>query len=145
MYEMSGRPNLFHFFAVVSLVTLSWGLWAIWRYQHTRNTEHLITHQHCMVWAYFGLFMAGFWQVAFNLVRSDIIDVSVKMLYNGLGFLTALISIATFLILAKTHALKSHFDFSINSTRFLCSNYDIKNVSLIYELISPDFCILHDY
>jgi len=53
MYEMNGRPNLFHFFALVSLVTLGSGLWAIWRYKKTRNPDYLLTHQHCMIWAYF--------------------------------------------------------------------------------------------
>lgn len=106
MYEMNGRPNLFHFFAVVSLVTLSCALWAIWRYKRTRKASHLLTHQHCMVWAYFGLLMAGLWQMTFNLVRSDILDLSIGMLYNGLGFLTALTSIATYFILAKIYPPK---------------------------------------
>jgi len=106
MYEMNGRPNLFHFFALISLITLTSALWAIWRYKKTRNPDHLLTHQHCMVWAYFGLFMAGAWQIVFNLVRSDIIDISISMLYNGLGFLTALASIATYIILARKYPAK---------------------------------------
>lgn len=90
MYQMNGGPNLFHFFALVSLVTLSSALWAIWKFKATRKHAYLITHQHCMVWAYFGLFMAGLWQTVFNLVRSDIIALSPSMLYNGLGFFTGL-------------------------------------------------------
>ena len=106
MYDMSGRPNLFHIFALVSLITLSCALWAIWRYKLTRNPNYLVTHQHCMVWAYFGLLMAGLWQVVFNLVRSDIFDVSIGMLYNGLGALTAIASFGTYFVLAKTYPSK---------------------------------------
>lgn len=107
MYDINGRPNLFHFFAVVSLVTLSCALWAIWRYKRTRKATYLVTHQHCMVWAYFGLFMAGFWQVIFNVVRSGIFDVSLGMLYNGLGCLTALAAIALYFILVKKYPAKT--------------------------------------
>jgi len=85
MYDMNGRLNLFHFFAVVSLVTLARALWAIWSYKRSRNLKRLNAHQHSMIWAYFGLFMAGLWQIAFNLVKSDILDLSIAMLYNGLG------------------------------------------------------------
>lgn len=106
MYEMSGRPNLFHFFAVVSLITLSSGLWAIWSFKRTRNPDRLITHQHCMVWAYFGLLMAGLWQVVFNLVRSGVLDLSIGLLYNGLGFLTGLSAFALFFVLAKKYPSK---------------------------------------
>lgn len=106
MYDINGRPNLFHFFALVSLITLSCALWAIYRYKRTRKARYLITHQHCMVWAYFGLFMAGFWQVIFNVVRADRLDVSLGTLYNGLGFLTALASLALYFILAKKYPPK---------------------------------------
>lgn len=107
MYDMNVRPNLFHLFAVVGLVTLSCGLWAIWKYKRTRKASYLNTHQHCMVWAYFGLFMAGLWQIVFNLVRSDILDVGIGMLYNGLGALTALASVVTYVVLAKKYPAKT--------------------------------------
>jgi len=103
MYEMNGRPNLFHFFALISLITLSSALWAIWSYKKTRNPSHLMTHQHCMVWAYFGLFMAGFWQIIFNLARANVFDISPAMLYNGLGALTGLSAVILFFILRQKY------------------------------------------
>ena len=63
MYDISGRPNLFHIFAVLSLATMIPGFWAIRAFKKTRNRARLIQHQYFMVWAYFGLCMAGFWQM----------------------------------------------------------------------------------
>ncbi|WP_371395886.1 DUF2306 domain-containing protein [Fretibacter rubidus] len=103
MYDMTGYPNLFHFFALVSLVTLSRALWAIWSYKRTHNPKRLNAHQHSMVWAYFGLFMAGLWQVVFNLVRSDVLEISIAMLYNGLGSLTAIAAFITFRTLKQIY------------------------------------------
>ena len=95
MYDMSGRPNLFHFFAVVSLVTLLSALWGIYRFKQTRSRHHLVLHQHCMVWAYFGLLMAGIWQVAFQLMRFDVITLSPGAFFNALGIFTAIAGGAT--------------------------------------------------
>lgn len=103
MYDMTGYPNLFHFFALVSLVTLCRALWAIWSYKRTKNPKRLNAHQHSMVWAYFGLFMAGLWQIVFNLVKSDVLDIGIGTLYNVLGLFTAFASVATFRVLAKKY------------------------------------------
>jgi len=103
MYELKGRPNLFHFFALVSLVTLSSAIWAIRKYKKTRERKYLVTHQHCMVWAYFGLTAAGVWQIVFTLVRTGQLNLSIGMLYNGLGVLTAFASVGLFLYLRKKY------------------------------------------
>lgn len=101
MYDMTGRPNLFHFFALVSFVTLTRASWAIWSYKRTRDPKHLNAHQHSMVWAYYGLFMAGLWQIVFNLVRADVLQISIRMLYNGLGLFTGFVAIFVFIFLKK--------------------------------------------
>ena len=106
MYKMNGRPNLFHVFAIISLITLTSAIGAIWRYRRTRKREYLVTHQHCMVWANFGLFMAGLWQVVFNLVRSDVLTISIALLYNGLGAFTGVTAFALFFLLAKKYPTK---------------------------------------
>ncbi|MEO0578019.1 MAG: DUF2306 domain-containing protein, partial [Pseudomonadota bacterium] len=48
MYDMTRGPNLFHFFAVVSLGTITPGLIAILR-------GSLTSHYFFMSWSYFGL------------------------------------------------------------------------------------------
>ncbi|MGB0908249.1 MAG: DUF2306 domain-containing protein [Maricaulaceae bacterium] len=106
MYEMTGRPNLFHAFAVVSLVTLICALWAIWSYKKTREPSRLITHQYCMVWAYFGLLMAGVWQLAFTFVSAGVFEINIGMLYNVLGAMTFAASIATNIILRRVYPVR---------------------------------------
>lgn len=103
MYDMLGRPNLFHFFAIVSLATLIPGVWSIRKFKKSRDPRHLITHQYCMVWAFFGLAAAGIWQMAFTLVRTGQFSVSRGLLYNGLGALTALTAIGLNLILRRKY------------------------------------------
>jgi len=52
-----GRPNLFHFFAIVSLSTLSFGLWQA----YTKRGKHwLERHYYFMSWSVIGLYCA-FW------------------------------------------------------------------------------------
>ncbi len=72
MYDISGRPTLFHFFALMSLAALIPGYWMIWRFKSTRDLKHLNAHQMYMVWAYFGLAAAGFWQVGLRIFLSVI-------------------------------------------------------------------------
>lgn len=103
MYDMLGRPNLFHFFAIVSLATLIPGVWSIRKYKKSRNPAHLLTHQYCMVWAFFGLAAAGLWQIIFTLVRTGQLSLSRSMLYNGLGALTAIAAIGVSLVLRRKY------------------------------------------
>lgn len=63
MYDVNGRPNLFHAFGFLSLYALVPGFLAIRRYRRTRDAVALRTHQVCMHWAYFGLAAAGIWQI----------------------------------------------------------------------------------
>lgn len=67
-YDISGRPTLFHFFALLSLATLTPGVIMIWVYKRSRKRTHLIVHQMCMIWAYFGLAAAGVWQIGLRLL-----------------------------------------------------------------------------
>lgn len=64
MYELHGRPNLFHFFALLSLWAVIPGYLSIRRYGRTGAAADLAAHQICMHWAYFGLAAAGVWQLA---------------------------------------------------------------------------------
>ena len=58
--------NLFHFFAIVSLVSLFFGLRAMRRWQATGAPEWLRKHRINMGYSYLGLVMAGVSQFATN-------------------------------------------------------------------------------
>lgn len=62
-YTFSGGPNIFHFFALLSLSALIPGFWAIWRVVRGGRQDLLETHIRCMMWAYYGLAAAGLAQV----------------------------------------------------------------------------------
>ncbi|MEM7311464.1 MAG: DUF2306 domain-containing protein, partial [Planctomycetota bacterium] len=66
-YQMSGRPNLFHFFAVVSLTALLPGYFAVRAAVRHRDNKAMSGHAEAMIWSYFGLFMAGLSQVGTRL------------------------------------------------------------------------------
>ena len=63
MYDVNGGLNLFHFFAVASLVALIPGFWAARQYALTRERRFLWRHAWLMAWAYFGLAAAGISQL----------------------------------------------------------------------------------
>ena len=54
-YDLHGRPNLFHFFAVLNLCALVPAFWYIRKFAKSRDPKHLAQHQELMSWAYFGL------------------------------------------------------------------------------------------
>jgi uncharacterized membrane protein len=58
MYDLTGRPNVFHVIALVNLATLAMGLLALRRWRRTRKHVDLVTHQRRMVMNYVGLWMA---------------------------------------------------------------------------------------
>lgn len=88
MYELAARPNLFHIFAVLSLVTVIPGFLSIRKYRKTREKRHLITHQYCMIWGYFGLASAGVWQVGFRVMLDLKLVSTVGLLYTIFGVFT---------------------------------------------------------
>ena len=95
MYELTGGPNLFHFFAALSLATIVPGVWCVLRARRTGRRELLISHYYFMSWSYFGLLAAFVSQVA----------TQVRVMPGGIppfvavGGLTALLAIgATVLI-----------------------------------------------
>ena len=96
-YELGGRPNLFHFFAILNLAVLVPGWLFILAYRKSRKPKHLENYRECMAWAYFGLIAAGSWQIVISLARIGFIQLPYVFLYNGLGALTALLSITLFL------------------------------------------------
>ena len=58
MYDLTGRPNVFHVIALVNLATLVMGLLALRRWRRTREPGDLVTHQRRMAMNYVGLWMA---------------------------------------------------------------------------------------
>ena len=58
MYDLTGRPNVFHVIALVNLATLAMGLLALRRWRRTREPSDLVTHQRRMAMNYVGLWMA---------------------------------------------------------------------------------------
>jgi len=58
MYDLTGRPNVFHVIALVNLATLAMGLLALRRWRRTREPGDLVTHQRRMAMNYVGLWMA---------------------------------------------------------------------------------------
>ncbi|MEL6301060.1 MAG: DUF2306 domain-containing protein [Pseudomonadota bacterium] len=63
-----GRFNLFHLFAIISLVTLIPGMIAISQAIRRRSRLWFTIHAHCMAWTYYGLAMAGFAQIAYRTI-----------------------------------------------------------------------------
>lgn len=58
IYDLTGKPNVFHVIAVVNLATLAMGLLALRRWLRTREPRALVTHQRRMAMNYVGLWMA---------------------------------------------------------------------------------------
>lgn len=87
-YDLHGRPNLFHFFAVVNLCALIPAIWFIRKFGKTRNPKDLAQHQEYMAWAYFGLAAAGFWQMVTTLMRFDLLPLHPKYFLPAMGILT---------------------------------------------------------
>ncbi len=67
MYELTGGPNLFHFFAVLSLATVGPGVVTAVRARRTGRRELLVAHYYFMSWSYFGLLAAFLSQLATQL------------------------------------------------------------------------------
>jgi uncharacterized membrane protein len=56
-YDLTGAPNMFHFFAIGSLLTITAAYIAI-RIRGGRRTAAAKAHGELMIWSYFGLVMA---------------------------------------------------------------------------------------
>ena len=91
-YDINGKPNMFHAFAILNLCALIPAFIFIRRYIKTRNPRYLQSHKEMMVWAYFGLLAAGVWQGLTGLIRFEIIDISPALFFGTLGALTCLTS-----------------------------------------------------
>lgn len=57
-YDLTGSPNMFHAFAVGSLMTVIAAYVSIWVYIRTKKATALQAHGTFMIWSYFGLVMA---------------------------------------------------------------------------------------
>lgn len=58
MYDLTGRPNVFHVIALVNLATLAMGPLALRRWRRTHEPGDLVTHQRRMAMSYVGVWRA---------------------------------------------------------------------------------------
>lgn len=58
IYDMTGRPNVFHAIALLNFTTLALGLAALRRWRRTRDLRDLDTHRRRMAMNYVGVWMA---------------------------------------------------------------------------------------
>ncbi len=84
-YDFTGRPNLFHFFAVLSLAALLPGFYFLQRAVRTGRQDYLEQHAQLMMWAYYGLFAAGVAQVLTRVLPSMVGDIGRAFMYMGVG------------------------------------------------------------
>ena len=89
LYELSGRPNLFHFFAILSLTSLLPGFWALQRAVRLKSDKLLALHAKLMMWSYFGLAAAGVAQIGMRILPEITGDIGKSMLYLMGSLLTA--------------------------------------------------------
>ena len=54
-YDLTGAPNMFHVFAVISLLTIAAGFGFIQAFKRTERVGPARAHGVVMVWSYFGL------------------------------------------------------------------------------------------
>ncbi len=66
IYEFTGRPSFFHALALLSLITITAGLRAIWRFGQTSKRRDLLLHYYNMSFSILGLWMAFVAQLAVN-------------------------------------------------------------------------------
>ncbi|WND03452.1 DUF2306 domain-containing protein [Temperatibacter marinus] len=59
MYEFNGGFNIFHFFSIVSIVSVSRGWWSIVQYQKTKSPRALANHYFNMCYSFMGLNLAA--------------------------------------------------------------------------------------
>ncbi len=59
IYDLTGRPNIFHLFAVLSLATLVPAFIAVRQAIATKEEKYYYRHAYFMVWSYFGVVMAA--------------------------------------------------------------------------------------
>ena len=67
IYDLTKSFNLFHFFAVFSLVVLAFAFVAIRKFIVSGSAKYLHMHAHTMVWSWFGLVMAAIAEVVTRL------------------------------------------------------------------------------
>ncbi len=58
MYDFTGGPNLFHVFAIISLGTITPGIFCAVRARMTGSPRAVEAHYYWMSWSYFGLLAA---------------------------------------------------------------------------------------
>jgi uncharacterized membrane protein len=67
IYDLTKSFNLFHFFAIFSLVVLAFAYMAIRKFIDSGSVKYLHIHAHTMVWSWFGLVMAAIAEVVTRL------------------------------------------------------------------------------
>ncbi len=100
LYEFTGGPNMFHFFALLSLSALLPGFWAIRQAAMTGKRDFLELHVRLMIWAYFGLLGAGIAQVGTRLAV-ELEPSDRGMLFSIIGGVTAVSAVLLALALRR--------------------------------------------
>ena len=59
IYDLTKSFNLFHAFALYSLLLLAGAFWGVWRFVRTLEPRHIAMHANMMAWSWFGLVMAA--------------------------------------------------------------------------------------
>lgn len=101
IYDMTGRPNVFHAIAVVNLTTLTMGLLALRRWRRTRDPLDLATHQRRMAMNYVGLWMAFVTELLVNPMMG------LSRLGNPRGHWPLMIVLNVALFLAGRHLVQT--------------------------------------
>lgn len=67
MYSFSGGFNIFHFFAIVTITSVSAGWYSIVKYVKTRKSKWLVKHYFNMAYSFMGLNLAAIAQMSRSL------------------------------------------------------------------------------
>lgn len=85
LYDLSGGPNIFHALALVSLYAVGSGFYLLQRAVRLKSQTLLAAHARAMMWAYFGLFAAGYAQIASRVLPSVFDDFGRAFMVIGMS------------------------------------------------------------
>jgi len=106
-YDFTGYPNLFHFFALLSLSALVPAFYALQRAVRLKDQKLLEEHARLMMWSYYGLAAAGVAQVATRVLPPIVGDIGRAFTYMGLSLgVAAMIAFFVFRPLSKRLAAR---------------------------------------
>jgi len=106
-YDFTGYPNLFHFFALLSLSALIPAFYVLQRAVRLKDQKLLEEHARLMMWSYYGLAAAGVAQVATRVLPPIVGDIGRAFMYMGLSLgVAGMIAFLVFRPLSKRLAAR---------------------------------------